>query len=271
MILTRKTPLPVFVCCQLLGLSKASFYRKDCPRQIDTSHDEHLKLLVQKHPRLGYRQLAHRAGLSSKKTRSRLERLSLMKRPRRKKVRTTYSVPVHEKNLCKPPVCPGELLVSDFTYIPMPKGFIYLAVTVDVFSRRVRGYALSRLARTDLVTKSLEMASTTGSLKPGWIHHSDRGCQYVSSDLRTLVESLGGRSSFSKPASPGDNAFAESFFARFKDEEVRAKDYQSFEDALGDINKFIHDYNTVRKHSSLGDTTPCQYEDNFLRNKRVST
>lgn len=212
--------------------------------------------------------------MTPKTVRLRLERLKLMRRRKAKKVQTTHPVPVDAQNLCKKPNAPGQLLVSDFTYIALPKGFAYLAVTVDVFSRRVKGYALSSRMKTDLVTKALEMAAQSGRLEPGWIHHSDRGCQYASTEFRNLVQRLGGVSSFSKPASPQDNAYAESFFARFKDEEVKANDYQSFNEVQIAVQNYIQDYNAVRKHSSIGKTSPCQYEEDFRKkdskNKSVS-
>jgi putative transposase len=247
MILTRSTPLPVQDCCRLLGVSRASVYR--IPQVKDIGPDILLEYLAGKYPRFGYRRLALKAGLTPKSARLRLKRLGLMVRLKTRRVRTTHPVPVDAQNLCHPVVMPGELLVSDFTYIPLPRGFAYLAVTIDVFSRRVRGWSMSQSMKTDFTAKALHQALKSGLLQDGWIHHSDRGSQYASQEFRNLVSASGGTSSFSSPASPQENASAESFFARFKDEEVRIQNYQSFQEAKAAAESFIHDYNNFRSHS----------------------
>lgn len=263
MILSRKTPLPVLACCRILRISRSSLYRVPKPRTVDTGMDSVLEKLAGKHTRLGYRQIAGKAGISPKTARVRLTRLGLMRRRKQKKVRTTVPVPADAENLCRTPSGLGQLLASDFTFIALPKGFAYLAVTIDVFSRRVRGFALSKSMKTDFASRALEMAAANGCLEAGWVHHSDRGSQYASREFREQVASLGGKSSFSKPASPQDNAYAESFFSRFKDEEVRANDYQSFEEVVLAATHYIQEYNSSRKHSSLGNNSPSQFEEIF--------
>ena len=258
MILSRTTPLPVQDCCRLLGVSRASVYRS--PKEKDRSLDVVLEYLAGKHSRLGYRRLALKAGLTPKAARLRIKRLGLMMKRKTRRVRTTHPVPIDAENLCHPVTMPGELLVSDFTYIPLPRGFAYLAVTLDVFSRRVRGWSMSQSMKTDFTARALQQALASGPLCQGWIHHSDRGSQYASLEFRNLVSAGGGPSSFSRPASPQENAFAESFFARFKDEEVSTQNYQSFQEAKEAVETFIHEYNNLRQHSSLGDLSPAQYE-----------
>lgn len=260
MILSRKTPLPVLDCCRILNLSKASFYRKPTPRKPDERKDALLVRLAGRHTRLGYRRLAEKAGMTPKAVRLRLERLKLMRRRKPKRQRLTCPVPEDAANLSRKPVKAGELLVSDFTFVELPKGFAYVAVTLDVFSRRIRGYSVSRDLRTDFVLEALEQAANSGPLAEGWIHHSDRGSQYASQAFRSLVAQYKGTSSFSRPACPQDNPFAESFFARFKDEEVWAKDYQNFEEVVDSVKTYIQDYNQSRQHSSLGNLTPTTYE-----------
>ena len=261
MILSRKTPLPVLDCCRILKISRSSLYRVPRPRTLDTSMDSALEKLAGKHARLGYRQLADKAGISPKAARLRLTRLGLMRRRKSKKIRTTVPVPMDAENLCRTPSGPGQLLVSDFTFIALPVGFAYLAVTLDVFSRRIRGFALSKSMKTDFVSQALTMAAHSGNLEPEWVHHSDRGSQYASQEFRELVASLSGKSSFSRPASPQDNAYAESFFSRFKDEEVRANDYQRFDEVVLAATHYIKEYNSYRKHSSLGKTSPIRFEE----------
>lgn len=274
MILFRKTPLPVLACCRILKISRASLYRVPRPRKVDTSHDELLEKLAGKHSRLGYRQLATKAKLSKKKTRLRLKRLGLMVKRKPRKPRVLNPIPVDGSNLFKMPTGVGQMLVSDFTYIPLPKGFAYLAVTIDVFSRRVRGFALTRNMKADFVLEALGKASSSGQLQDGWIHHSDRGSQYTGKEFRELVTLFGGKPSYSRPGCPQDNPYAESFFSRFKDEEVRANDYQSFEEVIVSVTNYIEEYNSLRSHSSLGDNSPIQFEGliaEHLQNKSVLT
>lgn len=272
MILARKTPLPVLACCRILKISRASLYRTPRPRKVDTSHDERLEKLAGKHSRLGYRQLANKAKFSPKKTRLMLTRLGLMRRRKPKKPRAVCPIPAQGSNLFQMPTGLGQVLVSDFTYIALPKGFAYLAVTIDVFSRRVRGYSLSKSMKADFVLEALQEASNSGQLQDGWIHHSDRGSQYTSKEFRELVTKHGGRHSYSRPGCPQDNAYAESFFSRFKDEEVRANDYQDFEELVLATSNYIEDYNSSREHSSLGNNSPRQFEGLIAEHlqKRVS-
>ncbi|MBZ0212283.1 MAG: IS3 family transposase [Nitrospirae bacterium] len=259
MIRARKTPLPVADCCRLLGVSRASFYR---PAAVRTRpDDEETVRLAGEHPRYGYRRLAVLAGIGKKAMRNRTKRLGLTVPRRKPRKRTTFPVPVDAPNLCRPARAPGELLVSDFTYIPLDRGFAYFAVTLDVFSRRLRGWSVSRSMKSGLAEAALEMALASGPLRPNWIHHSDRGVQYACGSFRALVLKAGGLSSFSSPASPGQNAFAESFFSRFKDEVVNLREPAGYAETEREIRAFVEDYNLTRKHSSLGDVSPTTFEE----------
>lgn len=260
MIRERKTPLPVQDCCRLLGVSRASYYRTVPERATE---DEALIRLAGEHPRYGYRRLAVLAGTSKKVMRTRMSRLGLMVARKKRRKCTTFPVPVDAPNLCKKPKGPGELLVSDFTYIPLTQGFAYFAITMDVFTRRVRGWSVSRSMKSDLAEVALEMAITSGPLMSGWIHHSDRGVQYASGAFRDKVLAAGGQSSFSSPASPAENAFAESFFARFKDEVVRLREPGNFSQTEREVMDFVEHYNSTRQHSSLGGLPPMTFERRF--------
>jgi putative transposase len=250
----------VLACCRILKLSKASFYRKPAPRKPDEVKDALVVRLAERYSRLGYRRIALKAGMTPKATRLRLERLKLMKKRKPKRVRVTCPVPEDAANLSRKPTKAGELLASDFTFVQLPKGFAYVAVTLDVFSRRIRGYSVSRNMKNDFVLEALTQAVVSGPLAKGWIHHSDRGSQYASQAFRNLVSQNKGVSSFSRPGCPQDNPFAESFFARFKDEEVWTKDYQDFNEVVESVHKYIEEYNQSRQHSSLGNLTPALYE-----------
>jgi len=255
-IRSRKAMLPVARACGLLGVPRASFYRD--PVEKPQVRDAELEALSGKHPRFGYRRLAVLGGQTPKRVRLKMERMGLTAKMPKKKVRTTYSVPVHEQNLCTLPVAPGQLLVSDFTYIALARGTAFFAVTLDAFSRRVCGYSVSRRMDTALVLEALP-----GRVCEGWVHHSDRGVQYASLEFRNRILELGGQSSFSRKARPGDNAKAESFFARFKDEVVRTDEPQTFEPLCKKIDDFVSFYNETRPHSSLGNLSPRQFEEQY--------
>jgi putative transposase len=192
-----------------------------------------------------------------------MARLNLSAKRSIRRVRTTFPVPVDAANLCRPASQVGELLVSDFTYIPMARGFAYFAVTLDVRTRRARGYAVSATMNAELTLAVLKMAIKSGPLQTNWIHHSDRGCQYASTVFRGYVADSGGLSSFSSPASPGENAFAESFFARFKDEVVRTMEFCTLPDVQQAVAQYIEFYNERRPHSSLGNISPIHFERNI--------
>src|SRR5215204_4381565 len=155
MIRSRRTPLPVQDCCRLLGVSRASVYRTIPQRRSD---DEQIVCLAGAHPRYGYRRLAVLAGISKKAMRGRMSRLGLMVARKKPRKRTTFPVPVQAPNLCQPVRGPGQLLVSDFTYIALTRGFAYFAVTLDVFSRRVRGWSISRSMKSDFAIDALDEA-----------------------------------------------------------------------------------------------------------------
>jgi len=256
-IRTRRSRLPVQDCCRLLGISRATAYRETPP---PPEPDPELARLAAEHPRFGYRRLAVLMGTTPKKMRAAMARHGLMAKRRRRRVRTTFPVPMDASNLCRPPRTAGELLVSDFTYVPLDRGFAYFAVTLDVFSRRVRGWAVARTMSCDFAVEALRMALESGPLAPGWVHHSDRGSQYACAEFRDLVRSFQGASSFSRPASPSDNAFAESFFARFKDEVLRVREAPTYLEACRLIQDAVSFYNEARPHSSLGDLSPMTYE-----------
>lgn len=263
MIRSRRTPLPVQDCCRLLGVSRASVYRDPAPRPTG---DEEIVRLAGSHPRFGYRRLAVLAGIGKKAMRNRMSRLDLMVARKKRRVQTTFPVPLSAPNLCRPVSGPGQLLVSDFTYIPLTKGFAYFAVTLDVFSRRICGTCVSLRMTQDFVCEALRQAIASTPLEPGWIHHSDRGAQYAGADFRQIVKEAGGASSFSSPASPSENAFAESFFARFKDEVVHLREPGNFAETKLEIEHHVQEYNLHRQHSSLGDISPVHYERQFAEN-----
>ena len=158
-----------------------------------------------------------------------------------------------------------QVWVSDITYIKLPEGFVYLAVVIDAYSRKVIGYCLSKNIDKDLVLEALKMALKERRIinaNKQLIHHSDQGVQYASQPYTDLLKFYGLRISMSNPGSPWENGMAESFFKTLKTNEVYLSDYQNIWEAKQNLFKFIDDvYNTRRLHSSLGYLPPCEFEE----------
>jgi putative transposase len=161
----------------------------------------------------------------------------------------------------------NQLWVSDITYIHLQGGHVYLAVIIDVFSRRCIGWQLSRNIDAKLVLEALDMAikSRMHLGIDGLIHHSDQGVQYACNEYVELLEELGITISMSRKGNPYDNAFAESFMKTLKSEEVYMKEYKTFEDVYNNIKEFIEEvYNKKRLHSGIGYMPPEEFEQEVL-------
>jgi putative transposase len=156
----------------------------------------------------------------------------------------------------------NRVWAGDITYIPTAEGWRYLAVVLDLYSRRVVGWALADHLRADLVNDALRQALATRSIQPGLIFHSDRGSQYGSQAHRTLLRQAGIQQSMSARANPYHNAWTESFMGTLKNEMLQGGLFATEVDARLEIFDFIEAYyNTQRKHSSLGYRTPSQFEN----------
>lgn len=164
-------------------------------------------------------------------------------------------------------VRPDQVWASDITYIRLPEGFVYLAVIIDVFTRKVIGYCLSRHIDSQLVMTALKMAIKERRITNAHqtlIHHSDQGVQYCSYDYTNLLDFHGIRISMSSSGSPWQNGFAESFFKTLKTNEVYVNDYQNIYEAKLSLFNFISKiYNQERLHSSLGYLPPSEFENNW--------
>ena len=155
----------------------------------------------------------------------------------------------------------NQLWVADITYIRLKKEFVYLAVILDAFSRKVVGWALDRTLASRLPIAALEQAITQRQPRPGLVHHSDRGVQYASGDYVRILRGHQMIPSMSRPANPYDNASCESFMKTLKREEIYANDYRDLEHLLGNIEAFIEQYyNRCRLHSALGYRPPEEFE-----------
>lgn len=154
-----------------------------------------------------------------------------------------------------------QLWVADITYIRLAEEFIYLAVVLDAYSRRVIGWALDRTIEDDLALAALRMALSRRTVLPGLVHHSDRGSQYASGDYTDLLKDKGIDISMSRKANPWDNAACESFMKTLKYEEVLRNEYRDLADARASIGEFLEKvYNEQRLHSALGYRPPVEFE-----------
>lgn len=161
------------------------------------------------------------------------------------------------------PAAPDQVWVSDITCLPTREGWHYLAVTMDLFSRRVLGWATARTLHTPLVSKALERAIALRGRAPGLIHHSDRGCQYASSRYRQDLRSAGITASMSRKGNCYDNAAIESFFATLKTEALKPAIADSRRHAELMVFDYIETfYNPRRIHSGIGCKSPMEFEAN---------
>jgi putative transposase len=155
----------------------------------------------------------------------------------------------------------NQLWAADITYIRLASEFVYLAVVLDVFSRKVVGWALDRTLTTRLPLLALERAIALRQPAPGLVHHSDRGVQYASQQYTGLLQIHGILPSMSRPANPYDNAFCESFIKTLKREQIWANKYRYIDELNAHLEPFIDQYyNRLRLHSALGYKTPDQFE-----------
>jgi transposase InsO family protein len=162
-----------------------------------------------------------------------------------------------------------QLWVADITYVRLAEAFVYLAVVVDAFSRKVVGWALDEHLQASLALEALDRAIEARDPPPGLIHHSDRGVQYASTDYAARLAERGIAASMSRPGNPYDNAKAESFMKTLKAEEADGKAYADLDDARRQIGAFIEEiYNADRLHSALGYTSPIAFEKDFREAER---
>jgi transposase InsO family protein len=154
-----------------------------------------------------------------------------------------------------------QLWVADITYIRLRAEFVYLAVILDGFSRKVVGWALERTLTSRLAIAALQQAIEKRQPRPGLIHHSDRGVQYASGEYVAILDQHQMIPSMSRPANPYDNASCESFIKTLKREEIYANAYENLEHLRANVEIFIEQYdNQQRLHSALGYRSPEEFE-----------
>ena len=166
-------------------------------------------------------------------------------------------------NLARDLVLTGlnQLWVADITYIRLDLEFVFLAVILDAYSRRVIGWALDRTLKDELTTAALHMALERRNPSPGLVHHSDRGVQYASRNYTDLLKTRGITISMSRKGNPYDNAACESFMKTLKYEEVYRQEYRDLAEARSSIEHFLESvYNQKRLHSALDYRPPAEFE-----------
>ena len=260
--------------CQLAQVSRAGFYRslrEQTPVQEEMELRSAIQQIAVEHRRrYGYRrisaELRRRGMLANHKRVARIMREDnlLAMQPRQFIVTTDSDHPLEVYlNLARRMKLTGidQLWVADITYIRLRAEFVYLALVLDGFSRRVVGWALQRGLTSRLPMAALERAIAERQPTPGLVHHSDRGVQYASGEYVALLNQHQMVPSMSRPANPYDNASCESFIKTLKREEIYASRYENLEQLRANIEIFIDEYyNKQRLHSALGYRSPEEFE-----------
>jgi len=272
------TPIPLERLCRLALVSRAGFYRwQHASEAVDRDLDlrDEIQRIALEFPYYGWprvtRELSDRGWRVNHKRVYRIMREDNLLCLRRRKFVVVTTDSNHDRpvypNLAREmaPTGINQLWVADITYIRLEREFVYLAVILDAYSRRVIGWALDRTLEDELTMGALRMALERRSSAPGLVHHSDRGVQYASGDYTGVLKTHHITISMSRKGNPYDNAFCESFMKTLKYEEVHRQEYRDLADARASIEDFLERvYNQKRLHSALDYCAPAEFEQRLL-------
>jgi transposase InsO family protein len=276
-IRAEKANFPVELMCEALGVSRAGYYKwthHEASERAKSTHalSEKIEAVFLESrrtygsPRVLKELQAQGHRVGHNRVASLMRFLGLRSKRKKKFVVTTDSVhsdPVAENVLNRSfwPKRMNERWATDITYVPTAEGWLYLAVVIDLFSRRVIGWSTSRSLERKVALDALRMASGLRGPAAGALHHSDRGCQYTSEEYQLHLSALGMLASMSRRANCWDNAPVESFFGTLKTELTHHERYQTRDEATASIADYIEGfYNPRRRHTSLGYLSPIEYE-----------
>jgi len=268
----RAEAYPVADICKVFGLARSSFYHTAREKKTDAELREALASLAAAYPTYGYRRLTallKRASRSvnHKRIQRLMQEMGLQRPVKWRKTRTTNSDHPFPRypNLVgdKEAKHPDAIWAADITYVRLEQDFVYLAVIMDVFTRAVRGWYLSRSLDRHLTLTALRRALASGCCPV--IHHSDQGLQYACQDYTDLLRENHVQISMAAVGKPEENGFAERLMRTIKEEEVDLSDYRDFHDAYRRIGQFLDElYTRKRIHSALGYLTPTEFEAQWL-------
>jgi transposase InsO family protein len=261
---------PVRLLCEVVGLSRSSYYYSAVERD-ETQLQSVIERIATQYPTYGARRLtaqvrreaAELTPLGRKRVRRVMREMSLTVRRKKTTHRTTNSQHAFPRfpNLVAELIVkhPDQVWVCDITYVKLGSGeFVYLAIVLDVFTRAIRGWALSHGLGVELTLAALHRAFVHGTPE---IHHSDQGLQYAATDYVEVLHAAEVQISMAEVGQASQNGYAERVIRTIKEEEVYLTEYRDYEDALNQIGHFIDDvYLTKRIHSALGYLTPAEYE-----------
>jgi putative transposase len=277
--------LSVEKMCQVAVVSRAGYYRsyaEQCPEEEEMMVRSMIqKIVVEHRRRYGYRrvwfELNHEMGMvvNHKRVLRLMREDNLLALQRKQFVMTTDSNHRLEiaLNLARHMklTAVNQLWVADITYIRLSREFVFLAIVMDAYSRKVVGWDLSRSLSSGLALRALKQAIAMRQPSPGLVHHSDRGAQYASREYVELLEKHQMVASMSRPGNPYDNARCERFMQTLKQEEINAGAYRDLEHLRENLGDFIERYyNRKRLHSALGYRTPEEFEREQSQNQEQS-
>jgi len=262
-----------------MGIKRSTLYYRSKDKLDKKTKEAGIKNKIanisQEHPYYGYRRITaqlrrDKVIVNHKKVLRIMKEMGIQGRIKSKYIVTTNSKHNNRTypNLIKDKEIIGinQVWSADITYIRILAGFVYLAAIIDIYSRKIVGYAIGKTLSSELTIAALNMAIATRNTD-NLIHHSDRGIQYTCKDYIKILKDNGIRISMSGKGNPYDNAFAESLFKTIKQEEVYLWQYETFFDVVERIPYFIEDvYNNKRLHSSLGYRPPEEYERLLAKN-----